>query len=91
MGSQDEVGNRLRLLVERIVEQMVEEPQALDVFFELEHGAVVLEVHVAERDRGRVIGRNGQVARSIRTIVDAVSGRHGVRCQVNLAPGMEER
>jgi predicted RNA-binding protein YlqC (UPF0109 family) len=41
--------------------------------------AVVLELHVAERDRGKVIGRQGRVVRALRTLVRASGARSGER------------
>ena len=41
--------------------------------------AVVLELHVAEADRGKVIGRQGRVVRALRTLVRASGARAGER------------
>jgi predicted RNA-binding protein YlqC (UPF0109 family) len=41
--------------------------------------AVVIELHVADADRGKVIGRQGRVVRALRTIVRASGARAGER------------
>ena len=41
--------------------------------------AVVIELHVADADRGKVIGRQGRVVRALRTLVRASGAREGER------------
>ncbi len=63
----------MRDLVEFLVRSLVSEPDAVRVEEIDEDGQTVLEVHVAEGDHGRVIGREGRVANAIRTIAKAVA------------------
>ncbi|GGD37406.1 hypothetical protein GCM10010915_17760 [Microbacterium faecale] len=42
----------------------------------------VLEIHVAEADRGRVIGRGGRTAKALRTLVSALADDRRVRVDV---------
>ena len=68
-----------RDLVETIVKSLVDDPEAVDVK-EIEGSAsVVLELRVAEADVGRVIGRNGRVINSIRTILQSLAAKEGKR------------
>ncbi|HZN54653.1 MAG TPA: KH domain-containing protein [Candidatus Polarisedimenticolaceae bacterium] len=61
----------MRDLVEVIAKALVDEPEAVTVT-EVEDGsATVLELAVAPRDLGKVIGKQGRTARSLRTIVAA--------------------
>ena len=46
---------------------------------------MVLELNVAEEDRGKVIGRQGRIARALRTLVRASSARDGRRVLVEIA------
>jgi predicted RNA-binding protein YlqC (UPF0109 family) len=61
----------MRDLVEFVVRSLVSEPDAVRVTELDEDGSTVLEVHVADGDLGRVIGREGRVANAIRTLAKA--------------------
>jgi predicted RNA-binding protein YlqC (UPF0109 family) len=63
----------MRDLVEFVVRSLVSEPDAVRVEEIAEDGATVLEVHVADGDLGRVIGRDGRVANAIRTLAKAAA------------------
>jgi predicted RNA-binding protein YlqC (UPF0109 family) len=63
----------VRDLVEFVVRALVDDPGSARVE-ELEEGdTVVLEVHVAREDLGRVIGKDGRVANAIRTLAKAAA------------------
>lgn len=61
----------MKELVELIAKALVNEPTAVVVSETGEDNAVVLELKVAPGDLGKVIGRQGRTARSLRTIVAA--------------------
>jgi predicted RNA-binding protein YlqC (UPF0109 family) len=63
----------MRELVEFVVRSLVAEPDAVRVDELSEDGGTVLEVHVADGDLGRVIGREGRVANAIRTLAKAAA------------------
>ena len=65
-------------LVEYLARRLVESPEAVSVDEVDEDGALVIRLHVAEEDLGRVIGRSGRIARALRTLVRA-GGAHGDR------------
>lgn len=63
----------MRTLVEQIAHALVDAPGEVEVT-EVEDGdATVLELRVAQPDRGKVIGKQGRTAKSIRTILGAAS------------------
>jgi predicted RNA-binding protein YlqC (UPF0109 family) len=62
-------------LVEYLARQLVDEPDAVRVEETERDGALVLELHVAEGDVGKVIGRGGRLARALRTVVRASAAR----------------
>jgi predicted RNA-binding protein YlqC (UPF0109 family) len=64
-----------RDLVEYLARRLVERPDAVRVEEEEEDGALVLRLHVAPEDLGRVIGRGGKIARALRTVVRATGAR----------------
>ena len=64
---------------------LVDDPEAVSVeSFEEEDGTVVLELHVAEDDAGKVIGRGGRTAAALRTVLKACSVREGRRVLVDV-------
>lgn len=63
----------MRDLVEFLVRALVADPAAVRVDEIEEDDGTVLEVHVADDDLGRVIGRDGRVANAIRTIAKAAA------------------
>jgi len=65
-------------LVDYLARRLVEHPDAVSVEEVEEDDALVIRLHVAEEDLGRVIGRGGRVARALRTLVRA-GGAHGDR------------
>ena len=66
-----------RNVLEYLVRSVVENPDEVEVEVVERQGSVALEVTVAEGDMGRVIGRRGRVANSIRTIVRAAASKDG--------------
>ena len=67
-------------LVAELARRLVDEPDAVRVEeVEDEDGTLVLRLHVAEGDVGKVIGRQGRIARALRTIVRAGAAREGRR------------
>jgi predicted RNA-binding protein YlqC (UPF0109 family) len=71
-------------LVEHLAKAVVEAPDEVTVEAFDEGGQAVVELIVAETDLGRVIGRQGRMARSLRTIVNAASLRTRKRYQLEI-------
>ena len=71
-------------LLEYLARQLVDEPDAVRVERVDEEDTVVLRLHVAEDDLGKVIGRQGRIARALRTIVRAGSVRERRRVQLEI-------
>ena len=65
-------------LVEYLARRLVEHDGQVSVEEVEEDGALVIRLHVASDDLGRVIGRGGRIARALRTLVRA-GGAHGDR------------
>ena len=61
----------MRALVEQIVKALVDEPEQVSIQQVDGEQMVVLELRVAPNDLGKVIGRQGRTARSLRTILSA--------------------
>ena len=72
-------------LLEYLARALVDEPDRVDVEgFDEEDGTIVLEVHVAEEDAGKVIGRGGRTVAALRTVMKAVAARDGQRVLVDV-------
>ncbi len=66
-----------------VVRSIVDDPEAVKVEGYADGEKIVLEVRVGEGDLGRVIGRRGRTAMSIRTVVRAAAERDGVDVDVD--------
>ncbi len=72
-------------LLTELARRLVDEPDAVRVEqVEGEDGSLVLRLHVAEADVGKVIGRQGRIARALRTIVRAGGPSAGRRLQLEI-------
>ena len=75
----------MEALLEYLVRSIVDAPEEVSVeAFEEDDGSVVLELHVAEDDTGKVIGRGGRTVAALRTVVKAASTRDGRRVYVDV-------
>ena len=64
-------------LIEFVARSLVDDPDAVRVEVHEEDGGQVIELTVAEGDMGKVIGRNGSVAKALRTLLKVVAARDG--------------
>ena len=66
-------------LVEYLARRLVDEPDAVRIEELDRDGDLVIELHVAKDDVGKVIGRQGRIARALRTVVRASAARRSGR------------
>jgi predicted RNA-binding protein YlqC (UPF0109 family) len=72
-------------LLAELARRLVDEPDAVRVEqFEEDDGTLVFELYVAEGDVGKVIGRQGRLARALRTIVRAGGVQAGRRLALEI-------
>jgi len=62
-------------IVEYLARRLVDDPDAVRVQAVERDGDTIIELHVAKDDVGKVIGRQGRIARALRTIVRASAAR----------------
>ena len=67
-----------------MAKNLVEDPDAVTVTETSNEDGKVLELHVAPGDMGKVIGRQGRIAKEIRTIVKTVAQRTGEKITVEI-------
>lgn len=67
-----------------MAKKLVENPDAVTVSETTGEDGTVLELRVAEGDMGKVIGRQGRIAKDIRTIIKTVAQRTGEKVTVEI-------
>lgn len=71
-------------LLEVIAKSLVDYPESVDVREVDGEQAVTLELRVADGDMGKVIGKKGRIAQSIRTVIQAAASRENKRVIVEI-------
>lgn len=73
-------------LILTIAKGLVEDPSAVSVTVDEpnEEGVIVYHLHVAEDDMGRIIGKQGRIAKAIRTVVRSVAVRKEQKVMVEI-------
>jgi predicted RNA-binding protein YlqC (UPF0109 family) len=71
-------------LLEFLARRLVDEPDAVRVESVERDGGIVLQLHVAPDDVGKVIGRQGRIARALRTVVRAGAARTRERVHLEI-------
>ncbi len=67
-----------------IARNLVDDPDAVTVTERESSGELILELRVAPGDMGKVIGRQGRVAKEIRTVIRSCAQRAGQRVSVDI-------
>lgn len=71
-------------LVEVIAKALVDHPDEVVVTEKVDGKNIVVELHVAPSDMGKVIGKQGRIAKTIRTLVKAASTKDNTRVDVEI-------
>ena len=76
----------LKVFTEELVKSLVSEPDLVKVQnFEDEEENPIIEIMVSEADMGKVIGKSGKMAKTIRTLVQATAFNKGIkRVKINI-------
>lgn len=74
----------MKELLEFIAKSMVSDPGAVVVTETVDGDSVVLQLHVGENDMGKVIGKQGRIAKAIRTVVKAAASHENKRVSVDI-------
>ena len=74
----------MKELVEVIAKALVDDPESVVVNEREEKKTTVLEVRVAESDMGKVIGKQGRIAKAIRSVVNAAAAKEDKKVIVDI-------
>lgn len=74
----------MKELVEVIARALVDNPDNVVVNEKQENDTTVLELHVNEKDMGKVIGKQGRIAKSIRSVVKAAAMKEDKKVFVDI-------
>lgn len=74
----------LKQVLVDIAKAIVDDPEQVSVTEETSGDSVMLELHVAEDDMGKVIGRHGKIAKSIRLLMKAAANTVGKKVSVEI-------
>ncbi len=74
----------MKEFIEFIAKNLVDEPDAVRVDETVEDNKVTLRLHVSKNDLGKVIGKQGRTAKSMRTLLTAVCAKHNKSGQLEI-------
>ena len=74
----------MKEIVEIIARSLVDHPDQIEKKEKEEDGIVLFELHVADEDMGKVIGKSGRIAKALRTVVKAAATRENKKVNVEI-------
>jgi predicted RNA-binding protein YlqC (UPF0109 family) len=77
-------GGIMEELVRVLAEALVTNPEAVQVSRRDEEDKIIIELRVAPEDMGKVIGKQGRIARAIRTVVRAAATRENKKVIIDI-------
>jgi predicted RNA-binding protein YlqC (UPF0109 family) len=74
----------MKELVEIIAKSLVKNPDQVSVTESTDNYATIYEIHVAPEDMGKIIGKQGRIAKALRTVVKAAAVRENKKVMVEI-------
>jgi uncharacterized protein len=74
----------LRALIVDVVKQIVDQPDEVAIETEKDGSITVFNLRVAQKDIGKVIGKQGRTVRSLRTLLDAAAAKQQLECELEI-------
>lgn len=72
----------MKEILEIMIKSLVENPDAVEITESQKQNTITYEVKVAESDMGKVIGRQGRMAKSIRTVTKAIAAKEDKKINI---------
>jgi uncharacterized protein len=79
----------MKEFIEFIAKNLVDDPDSVRVDETVEDNKVTLKLHVAKTDLGKVIGKQGKTAKSMRTLFTAVAAKHNKSGHLEIEEGKQ--
>ena len=78
-------GRKMKEVLEIIAKALVDNPEQVNITeIDNEDSSITLELRVAESDMGKVIGKQGRIAKALRTVVKAAASRENKKVSVDI-------
>ena len=74
----------MKEIIEIIARSLVDNPDQVVVEEKQDDSVVLFELHVADEDMGKVIGKSGRIAKALRTVVKAAATRENKKVNVEI-------
>ncbi len=74
----------MKEFIETIAKQLVDDPSTVVVTEEEVEGRIVFKIKVDKREVGKLIGKQGRTAQSLRTILSAIAAKSGKRVRLEI-------
>lgn len=74
----------MKEFIEYIAKHLVDQPDEVSLEIEEKDGKLIFKLKVAEKDVGKIIGRDGKTASAIRTLLRAVAAKEGKRAVLDI-------
>ncbi|MEA1975942.1 MAG: KH domain-containing protein [Bacillota bacterium] len=75
----------MKALIELIAKELVDSPDEVEVQEVIENGIVKIRLRVAEQDMGKVIGKQGKIAKAIRTVAKAAATKKNQKVVIEIS------
>lgn len=74
----------MKELIEYIGKNLVDDPEGVWVKETIQDGVIIYDLYVNPEETGKVIGKHGKIAKSIRVLVNAMAARNNIRVILNV-------
>jgi len=70
--------------VEYVIKQIVDDPDGIEIVREIDEMGVLITLKVGKEDMGKIIGKNGQTAKSIRILLRIIGSKNNARVNLKI-------
>lgn len=70
--------------IEYIIKQIVDEPDQVEIIRTIDDLGILITLKVSKNDMGKIIGKSGQTAKALRTLLRVVGSKHNLRVNLKI-------